>query len=396
MVNFSSVLRVSHRHGTGKGHQNWIDSLRIYCKGGCGGNGLPNFGGIGGKGGDVIIECKTKGKQGDLISLKDVFFKTFKGDSAKQRLEGGPGSNSRKIRVLGEPGIPKILEVPPGVVVTDDTTGRILKDMNAYGEKVVVAHGGKGGGPTNDWLGSHGEKRFVRLDLKLLADVGLVGFPNAGKSTLLKAISRARPKIASYPFTTIKPNLGQLMYEDGREMTMADLPGLIEGASYNIGMGHRFLKHIERTRLMLFVIDITGFRLKPFSTYRTPFETITLLNRELELYNSDLVAKPAVCLVNKMDSEGADEKLSILLSQLKDRQSEDNLKDLPEDSRPEKLVQFEDIIPMSAKFSQKSVHTVKERLRTIIDDLDEKNFNKDEKVKELQESIRLSLGEKKT
>ena len=129
----------------------------------------------------------------------------------------------------------------------------------------------------------------------------MVGFPNAGKSTLLKAISKARPKIASYPFTTIKPNLGHIQYqEDEREITMADLPGLIEGAHINLGMGHRFLKHVERTRCLIFVIDVQGFQLNPHSVHRTAFETLVLLNKELELYNPDLLSKPAICIVNKV------------------------------------------------------------------------------------------------
>ena len=128
----------------------------------------------------------------------------------------------------------------------------------------------------------------------------MVGFPNAGKSTLLKAISKARPKIASYPFTTIKPNLGHIKFEDEREITMADLPGLIEGAHVNVGMGHRFLKHVERTGCMVFVIDVKGFQLNPMSIKRSAFETLVLLNKELEIYNPDLLSKPAICLVNKV------------------------------------------------------------------------------------------------
>ena len=135
---------------------------------------------------------------------------------------------------------------------------------------------------------------------QLIADLGLVGFPNAGKSTLLKAISNARPKIASYPFTTIKPNLGHMSYEDEREITMADLPGLIEGAHINLGLGHRFLKHVERTTCNVFVIDIQGFQLNANSVHRTAFETLVLLNKELEMYNPDLLQKPSICLVNKV------------------------------------------------------------------------------------------------
>jgi len=159
---------------------------------------------------------------------------------------------------------------------------------------------------SSNFLGTPGERKSIRLDLKLLGDVGFVGFPNAGKSTLLTAISRARPKIASYPFTTIKPNLGHCEFPDLRRITFADLPGLIEGAHQNEGMGHAFLKHVERTRVLLLVVDVNGFQFRPHSPLRSPLETILILNRELELYREDLLDKPAVLAVTKMDSKGAE------------------------------------------------------------------------------------------
>jgi Obg family GTPase CgtA len=139
-------------------------------------------------------------------------------------------------------------------------------------------------------------------------DIGLVGFPNAGKSTLLKAVSHAKPKIASYPFTTVRPNVGIINYKDLREISMADLPGLIEGAYANKGMGHRFLKHVERTKLLLLIVDINGFQLSPQYPHRSCLETILLLNKELELYNKDLLEKPSMLLINKMDTENAQQK----------------------------------------------------------------------------------------
>ncbi len=145
---------------------------------------------------------------------------------------------------------------------------------------------------------------FISHNSKLYSGL----YPILGKSTLLKAVSRASPKIAGYPFTTIRPNLGHIGYPDDRVITMADLPGLIEGAHYNVGMGYRFLKHVERTRLLLFVIDVNGFRLNENSEFRTAFQTLTLLNRELELYKPDLVEKPAVCLLNQMDFRGSQSK----------------------------------------------------------------------------------------
>ncbi|XP_063854556.1 GTP-binding protein 10 homolog isoform X1 [Scylla paramamosain] len=158
---------------------------------------------------------------------------------------------------------------------------------------------------------------IVKLELKLLADVGLVGFPNAGKSTLLWAISRARPKVASYPFTTLQPTLGVVEYSDMRRLTIADLPGLIEGAWANVGMGHCFLRHVERTHFLLFVVDINGFRLSPKQPYRSPTENVMLVNRELELYSPDLLSKPALLMVNKVDSPNAESCLQELLHNIK-------------------------------------------------------------------------------
>ena len=191
-----------------------------------------------------------------------------------------------------------------------------------------MARGGLGGQQVTEFNGLKGEETKVVLDLKLIADVGLVGFPNAGKSSLLKAISRASPRIADYPckfsvihlviwsltcplffaVTTLKPQIGTITFDDLRQITIADLPGLIEGAHENAGLGHRFLKHIERTQILLLMIDINGFRLGHKYPHRTPLETLALLNKELELYGRNILSKPAVLIVNKMDTEGAEEK----------------------------------------------------------------------------------------
>lgn len=204
----------------------------------------------------------------------------------------------------------------------------------------------------------------------MIADVGLVGFPNAGKSTLMKSISKAKPKIASYPFTTIMPQIGMLAYEDYRQISMADLPGLIEGAHRNVGMGHQFLKHVERTRLLLLIVDVFGFQLSQKHIMRTCLENVYALNKELELYNDTLLDKPAILLVNKMDLEGGFEKF---------QEYEKNLNDLslgvaacPEEIRPEKLIKFERIIPISAKH-YKEIDKVKEEIRDVIDLVDERN-----------------------
>ncbi|CAB4064639.1 GTPase Obg/CgtA,GTPase Obg,GTP-binding protein 10,Probable GTP-binding protein OBGM, mitochondrial,GTP-binding protein 10 homolog [Lepeophtheirus salmonis] len=341
MVHVSRVLLLQ------KSKKVWIDSLRVYVKGGHGGNGLPSIGGVGGSGGSVLITPSKKVK-----SLSNVYYDHF--PNGKQRLIASPGETATKSLVRGQCGKDINVEVPVGIQVFDDHQ-RLLKDLDDENLQVRVALGGNGGGPSNGWMGQSGQVRHIRLDLKIIADVGLVGFPNAGKSTLLKAISRANPKIASYPFTTIKPNLGEVLYsKDQRKISLADLPGLIEGASYNVGMGHRFLKHVERTRLLLFVIDVNGFELQKGALYRSPFETLVLLNKEIELYNPDLLKKPCICVVNKRDSEGSEDKFEELQS-LIENFGNNALNSFDSDDKfcPTKFLEISDILPISAKYSKK-------------------------------------------
>ncbi|XP_063855179.1 GTP-binding protein 10-like, partial [Scylla paramamosain] len=217
----------------------------------------------------------------------------------------------------GEAGAELTIPVPTGTTVWLEQHQKLLGEINCAGDKVLVARGGQSSNPSNQYNGQKGQGHIVKLELKLLADVGLVGFPNAGKSTLLWAISRARPKVASYPFTTLQPTLGVVEYSDMRRLTIADLPGLIEGAWANVGMGHRFLRHVERTHFLLFVVDINGFRLSPKQPYRSPTENVMLVNRELELYSPDLLSKPALLMVNKMDSPNAESRLQELLHNIK-------------------------------------------------------------------------------
>lgn len=229
---------------------------------------------------------------------------------------------------------------------------------------------GAGGCSGSNFIGTKGTIRNITLDLKIIADIGLVGFPNAGKSTLLKAISNARPKIASYPFTTIMPQIGVLEYSDYRQITVADLPGLIENAHKNIGMGHQFLKHVERTRLLMLIVDINGFQLSQKHRLRNCLENVYSLNKELELYDATLLEKPSILLVNKMDLDGSIDKfienekyfndLSIAVDKI------------PDDIRPEKLLTFERVIPISAKMYQE-VDKVKDEIRDVIDALDRRN-----------------------
>jgi len=363
--------------------QSWIDSLRIFCQGGQGGNGLPDFGGRGGNGGSVVIEAAENRKRDKRLkggggqestdsaeSLYRLFTETFKSDPKKQRVKADRGDDSSKYKIVGTSGEDKVLRVPTGVTVSDEKNCPMAQ-LDQPGDRVMVALGGSGGYKETGYLGMAGQKRYVRIDYKLIADFGLVGFPNAGKSTLLHAISRARPKIASYPFTTIKPNLGELAYEDTRTIKMADLPGLIEGAHHNLGMGHSFLKHVERTSMLVFVVDVNGFQLNPESPKRNAFETIALLNRELELYNPDLLTKPAVCLVNKMDTEGSHEAFVSIKKAIRDSREDPSahLENLDDAQRPEKSLEFVDVLPMSAKFSPNSVKIVKSKLRSILDEI---------------------------
>nr|ACO11639.1 GTP-binding protein 10 [Caligus rogercresseyi] len=344
MVQFSRALQA---------RKQWVDSLRIFVKGGHG---------------SVYISPSSK-----VESLASVYTTNF--IEKKQRLLAAQGDHASRSLVLGQPGKDIHLEVPTGIQVLDEG-GRLLKDLDSEELTVRVAAGGNGGGPTNGWMGQPGVSRHIRLDLKIIADVGFVGFPNAGKSTLLRALSRAKPRIASYPFTTIKPNLGEIFYsKDGRKVLLADLPGLIEGASYNVGMGHRFLKHVERTRLLLFVVDINGFELRKGSTHRSPFQTIVLLNKELELYNADLIRKPCVLVVNKMDTPGSEEAYQELEERIGDfeRSVEKHLHLGEEDewSPPSKFMQFRRMVPISAKHSPKSVKVLKDSLREEMDLIDD-------------------------
>jgi len=242
--------------------------------------------------------------------------------------------------------------------------GFVFGDVNNEGERVLVARGGRGGCPENNFQGEKGDMYTINLDLKLIADVGLVGFPNAGKSTLLAALSRARPKIASYPFTTIQPQIGVMMYDDHRQISVADLPGLIEGAHINVGMGHKFLKHIERTKLLMLVIDVHGFRLSAQHQLRSALENILLLNKELELYREDLTSKPAVLVLNKLDVPGAEVLTEQLLPKIK--HLKDYVKTVDECFRPTHLLQFDDVFCVSAK-ERYNTDNVKQRVRQLLD-----------------------------
>lgn len=282
-----------------------IDEARIFVKAGDGGNGCASFrrekyvpmggpdGGDGGKGGDVVFVVDP-----GLSTLIDFTKRTH---FQAERGAHGQGANKH-----GKNGADLVIRVPPGTQVKDDE-GRLLADLVLPGQRWVAARGGRGGrgnarfkSPTRQApaffeKGEPGEARWLRLELKLLADVGLVGFPNAGKSTFIAAVSRARPKIADYPFTTLTPNLGVVSLGPGESFVIADIPGLIEGAHKGAGLGHEFLRHIERTRVLIYVIDASGLE------GRDPCDDLRVLRRELALYRPELVERPSVVFANKTD-----------------------------------------------------------------------------------------------
>lgn len=336
-------------------HQHFIDTLRIKVSGGHGGAGYPQYGGVGGKGGDVCVVGDRNVK--DLKYIVDRY--------RVERFIAGNGEDGRKYRIVGRRGGDAEISCPLGVDVLSER-GQVLGQINEHGEKIVVANGGQGGCPANGYNGSRGQSGTVTLDLKLIADVGFVGFPNAGKSTLLKALSRARPVIADYPFTTLVPNIGILEYPDSRKISAADLPGLIEDAHLNRGLGYKFLKHIERTKLLLFVVDINGFQLSPTSPFRYPLETLLFLQREVMMYNELSMKAPAILVVSKMDSRNdSNEKYFKFVNQLKRLESGD-FHGIHPTLRLEKLIKFDDVIPISSITSD-NIPLLKESIRAAID-----------------------------
>ncbi|VVC30267.1 Hypothetical protein CINCED_3A020833 [Cinara cedri] len=344
-----------------KQNSKFLDSLRVHVRGGAGGFGFPKYGGEGGKGGDVC-----------LVATEDMTLKDFLRKCPQKRIRAEMGGNSHSRCILGPIGEDKKVNVPVGITVYDDQNV-LIGDLNEANSELLVAKGGSGGNKTNGYCGVKGESRSVKLELKLIADIGLVGFPNAGKSTLLKAISNAKPKIASYPFTTIRPNIGVMLYDDLRQISMADLPGLVEGAHCNIGMGHRFLRHVERTKLLVFVVDITGFQLSPKYKFRSCLDTVVLLNKELELYKKELLDKPALLVINKMDTEGAKEKYLEIKDQLENL--DDAISSYPDEIKSSKAIKFDKILKISAKNEPDDIKRVKTVIRELLDVNEELNNN---------------------
>lgn len=354
MIRVSQIARKRFR-GT------YLDKVHVAIHAGNGGAGNQKFGGIGGKGGDVYMQATIEAN--DLRRVVRMF--------PDKRIKAGHGRASTAKLLLGQRGDDVTVRVPCGVrAITNDKL--IIGEVNKADEKVILARGGVGGGPATGFSGVRGQRLAVTFELSLIADVSLLGFPNAGKSTLLRACSNATPTVAAYPFTTIKPNVGIVQYEDFRALSMADLPGLIEGAHANFGMGHKFLRHIERSKLILMIVDAHGFQLSMGHPNRSAIETIALLNKELELYDPSYLEKPMALLINKMDRPGSDKIFADVKDKLKNL--EEFSKELPENMKSEKWIQFEEIIPISAK-EKEGVQLVKDYMRASLARLAEKEMS---------------------
>lgn len=299
----------------------FVDKARIFIKAGDGGDGRVSFrrekyvpnggpdGGDGGKGGDVVFMVDE-----NMRTLMDF---RYKKKHVAENGEMGGTNNS-----FGKSADNLYIKVPPGTIIRDGDTGELLADLKKPGDSVIAAHGGQGGKGNQHFAtptrqaprfakpGEKGQERWVELELKLIADVGLLGFPNVGKSTLLSIVTSAKPKIANYHFTTLVPNLGVVDLGDGRSFVIADIPGLIEGAHTGIGLGHDFLRHVERTKVLIHILDVSGLE------GRDPLEDFEKINEELKLYSEKLTKKPQIVACNKLDIPEARENYERVAEEL--------------------------------------------------------------------------------
>jgi GTP-binding protein len=284
----------------------FIDKAKIFVKAGNGGNGGISFrrekyvpaggpdGGDGGRGASVVFEV-------------DLGIRTLLDFKYQRKYLAPSGENGTKRKRAGKNGEDIVLKVPAGTVIRDEATGLVLADLKDENDRIVVARGGYGGKGNHNFAtatrqapnfakpGTDGEERWIVLELKMLADVGLLGFPNVGKSTFLSLVTKAKPKIANYHFTTITPNLGVVQTKHADSFVLADIPGIIEGASEGIGLGHEFLRHVERTKVLIHIVDISGIE------GRDPIDDFDKINEELKLYNEKLATRPQIVVANKMD-----------------------------------------------------------------------------------------------
>ena len=295
----------------------FVDRVRIHVKGGNGGNGMVSFfrakyithggpdGGDGGRGGDVIF-------------VGDESMGTLMDFRYKRMFKAGNGQDGGKRNCFGKDGESVVIKVPVGTVIREAESGKIMADITKHREEKILIHGGKGGkgnqhfatptrqAPRYAEPGRVAKEYDVILELKLIADVGLIGFPNVGKSTLLSMVTNANPKIANYHFTTLAPNLGVVEGRYGDSFVLADIPGLVEGASEGVGLGHAFLRHVERTKVFIHVVDAAGVE------GDDPVENVRKINQELEAYNPELMKRPQVIAANKTDIPGSEENVERL------------------------------------------------------------------------------------
>jgi GTP-binding protein len=299
----------------------FIDETKIHVIAGDGGRGCVSFrrekfvrrgppdGGNGGAGGDVIAEADSQ-----LTTLLDLRYQKL--------VKGGRGGNGSSSDCHGRRGEDRVIKVPVGTIIRDSVTGELLADLEKAGERMVIAAGGRGGkgnahfgsstnrSPRYAQPGEAGQERELAIELRLLADVGIIGLPNAGKSTLIATISAVRPKIADYPFTTLVPNLGVVGYGDGQSFVVADIPGLIAGAHEGHGLGHKFLRHVMRTKLLIHLVDASKIDSDdPLADWKT-------VNRELALFDTDLAEKPQIVVANKIDLPEGRENAKMLARKL--------------------------------------------------------------------------------
>ncbi|HLN60845.1 MAG TPA: GTPase ObgE [Symbiobacteriaceae bacterium] len=302
----------------------FVDVAKIYVKGGDGGRGsnavrrekfVPEGGPWGGDG----------GRGGNVIFVVDPGLNTLIDFKYQRHFKAGRGEIGDTKGMYGAKGEDLVVKVPPGTTVKDDDTGEVLFDLTEPGQRVIVAKGGRGGrGNMKFWTpqnkmptfyekGEPGEEHWLLLEMKVMADAGLVGFPNAGKSTFLSRVSAAKPKIANYPFTTLNPILGVVDVGDGRGFVLADIPGLIEGAHEGVGLGHEFLRHVERCKVLIHILDGGG------TEGRDPLEDFEIIRNELKEFNEALVERPTLVGFNKMDLPDAQENLPRVMAELEKR-----------------------------------------------------------------------------
>lgn len=384
----------------------FVDQVRIVVKAGKGGDGMVAFrrekfvpnggpaGGDGGRGGSIILRVNR-----GLRTLMDFrYHRIFKAKS---------GENGMSKSMYGRKADDLVIDVPEGTTVSDTDTGEVLGDLTEDGQELVIAHGGRGGrgnihfasaknpAPEIAENGEPGEERNISLELQMLADVGLVGFPSVGKSTLLAAVTSAKPKIAEYHFTTLVPNLGMVQLGDGRDFAMADLPGLIEGASNGVGLGLQFLRHVERTRVLLHLVDMSGIE------ERDPYEDFLAINKELAKYDPELLKRPQIVVGTKMDMPNAAENLEKFKQKLKEDNTLETtplvtgISSVTHEGLKELMQKTADLLEKTPRFETKSERALKKQEEEkVFDYKEEENTAPDFTITRDEDGVWILGGEK--